>query len=73
MITTINNKHKKLNVPNLRFKEFQGEWRRSKFKKVITLQRGSSPRPIIKYITTSTDGVNWIKIGDMPHFGRIST
>ena len=23
---TINNEHKKLNVPNLRFKEFQGEW-----------------------------------------------
>ena len=73
MITTINNKHNKLNVPNLRFPEFEGEWRRSKFKKVITLQRGSSPRPIIKYITTSTDGVNWIKIGDMPHFGRIVT
>ena len=27
MITTINNKHNKLNVPNLRFKEFQGEWK----------------------------------------------
>ena len=26
MTTTINNKHNKLNVPNLRFKEFQGEW-----------------------------------------------
>ena len=26
MITTINNKHKKLNAPNLRFPEFQGEW-----------------------------------------------
>ena len=26
MITTINNKHKKLNVPNLRFPEFEGEW-----------------------------------------------
>ena len=26
MTTTINNEHKKLNVPNLRFKEFQGEW-----------------------------------------------
>lgn len=26
MITTINNKDKKLNVPNLRFPEFQGEW-----------------------------------------------
>ena len=37
------------------------------------MQRGSSPRPIIKYITTSDDGVNWIKIGDMPHFGRIVT
>ena len=37
------------------------------------MQRGSSPRPIIEYITTSNDGVNWIKIGDMPHFGRIVT
>ena len=26
MTTTINNKHKKLNVPNLRFPEFKGEW-----------------------------------------------
>ena len=26
MTTTLNNKHKKLNVPNLRFPEFQGEW-----------------------------------------------
>ena len=26
MTTTINNEHKKLNVPNLRFPEFQGEW-----------------------------------------------
>ena len=43
------------------------------FKNVITLQRGSSPRPIIEYVTTSDDGVNWIKIGDMPHFGRIVT
>ena len=73
MTTTINNKHKKLNVPNLRFPEFQGEWKRTIFKNVITLQRGSSPRPIIEYVTTSDDGVNWIKIGDMPHFGRIVT
>ena len=27
MTTTINNKNKKPNVPNLRFKEFQGEWK----------------------------------------------
>lgn len=68
-----NQGRKVLNVPNLRFKEFQGEWKRTIFKNVITLQRGSSPRPIIEYVTTSDDGVNWIKIGDMPHFGRIVT
>lgn len=26
--------------------------------------RGGSPRPIKKYITESSDGINWIKIGD---------
>lgn len=30
MITTINNKQNKLNVPNLRFPEFQGEWEKCK-------------------------------------------
>ena len=30
MTTTINNEHKKLNVPNLRFPEFQGEWEKQK-------------------------------------------
>ena len=36
MITTINNKHNKLNVPNLRFKEFQGEWEKTKFGDIAT-------------------------------------
>ena len=30
MTTTINNEHKKLNVPNLRFPEFEGEWEKCK-------------------------------------------
>ena len=30
MTTTINNEQKKLNVPNLRFPEFQGEWKKCK-------------------------------------------
>jgi len=30
MTTTKNNEHKKLNVPNLRFPEFQGEWEKQK-------------------------------------------
>ena len=32
---TINNEHKKLNVPNLRFKEFQGEWEKCKLEDVM--------------------------------------
>ena len=32
----INNEHKKLNVPNLRFPEFQGEWEKTKFGDIAT-------------------------------------
>ena len=34
MTTTINNEHKKLNVPNLRFPEFQGEWEEYKLEDI---------------------------------------
>ena len=40
------------------------DWEKGSFSKFIKLYRGSSPRPIIKYVTTAEDGVNWIKIGD---------
>ena len=43
MTMTINNEHKKLNVPNLRFPEFQGEWEMCKlgdYGKVVT---GNTP------------------------------
>ena len=40
MTTTINNKHKKLNVPNLRFPEFQGEWIGKTIGDIAPLQRG---------------------------------
>lgn len=36
MTITINNKNKKPNVPNLRFKEFQGEWEKTKFGDIAT-------------------------------------
>ena len=36
MTTTINNEHKKLNVPNLRFPKFQGEWKKTKFGDIAT-------------------------------------
>ena len=54
MTTTINNEHKKLNVPNstdkgnvirnvphLRFPEFEGEWEKCKFKDVCNISTGN--------------------------------
>ncbi|WP_246906096.1 restriction endonuclease subunit S [Gardnerella vaginalis] len=32
---------------------------------IATIARGASPRPIMKFITNSSQGVNWIKIGDV--------
>ena len=43
MTTTINNEHKKLNVPNLRFPEFQGEWEKSKLSDLCTFFSGGTP------------------------------
>ena len=40
MTTTKNNEHKKLNVPNLRFPEFQGEWITYKIKDVLSIGNG---------------------------------
>ena len=43
MTTTVNNEHKNIKVPNLRFKEFQGEWEKCKlgdYGKVVT---GNTP------------------------------
>ncbi|MBN1838733.1 MAG: restriction endonuclease subunit S, partial [Campylobacterales bacterium] len=37
-------------------------WR--KFGDILHVERGGSPRPIDDYITTASDGINWIKIGD---------
>lgn len=39
-------------------------WVEKKLGEVCKVERGSSPRPIKKYLTDSNDGVNWIKIGD---------
>ena len=45
MITTINNKHNKLNVPNLRFKEFQGEWKELGLSELLDFKNGLNPKP----------------------------
>uniref|UniRef100_UPI003FF07D05 restriction endonuclease subunit S n=1 Tax=Alloprevotella sp. TaxID=1872471 RepID=UPI003FF07D05 len=43
MTTTTNNEQKKLNVPNLRFKEFQGEWEKFKLSDLCTFFSGGTP------------------------------
>ena len=46
------------------------EWTEKPFNDFMKIERGASPRPIERYLTTSADGVNWIKIGDAPRFGK---
>ena len=45
MTTTINNEHKKLNVPNLRFPEFQGEWEELGLSELLDFKNGLNPKP----------------------------
>ena len=45
---TINNEHKKLNVPNLRFPEFQGEWEKCRLGDVCTFLSGGTPKIDVK-------------------------
>lgn len=35
------------------------------FGEMATIVRGASPRPIKNFVTTQSDGINWIKIGDV--------
>ena len=63
MITTINNKHKKLNVPNLRFPEFEGEWEESTIGEMFDLYSGNTPSRLNKEHFKGT--VNWISSGEL--------
>lgn len=40
------------------------EWIEKNLGEIFEIARGGSPRPISAYLTTSPDGINWIKIGD---------
>ena len=40
MTTTKNNEHKKLNVPNLRFPEFEGEWKKKRLEECVDFLDG---------------------------------
>lgn len=53
-----------------RLGEFADNWRKTYIGDFIKIKRGASPRPIESYLTSNTDGVNWIKIGDAPRYGK---
>lgn len=48
-------------------------WKEKSLGEACIVERGSSPRPIKKYITESEDGVNWIKIGDVAENAKFVT
>ena len=45
-------------------------WDIARLGSIIEIARGGSPRPIKDYLTNSSDGLNWIKIGDSDKGGK---
>ena len=60
-------------MPKLRFKGFTDDWEQRKFSNLVDIERGGSPRPIDKFITQNSNGLNWVKIGDAPAQGNYIT
>ena len=69
MITTINNEHEKnqgrkvLNVPNLRFPEFQGEWEVESIKDVADFMGGGTPSSSNESFWQGT--IPWVSSSDI--------
>ena len=61
MTTTINNEQNKLNVPNLRFPEFQGEWKEERMADIADLYKGTG----ISKDQLSDDGEPCILYGEL--------
>ena len=63
MTTTVNNEHKNIKVPNLRFKEFQGEWEESTIGEEFDLYSGNTPSRLNK--EHFNGAINWISSGEL--------
>ena len=48
-------------------------WEWVRMSHIAEIARGGSPRPIKDYLTTASDGINWIKIGDTEIGGKYIT
>jgi type I restriction enzyme, S subunit len=66
---------KKKLIPELRFPEFEkdGEWLEKELGQISEIVRGGSPRPIQDFLTTNSDGLNWLKIADVPSDSKYIT
>jgi len=62
-------------VPKLRFPEFRGAegWDATILGELSEVVRGGSPRPIDGFMTTSANGLNWLKIGDVDKEAKFVT
>ncbi len=45
-------------------------WQARQLGEICDIERGGSPRPIKNFITTESNGINWIKIGDATASGK---
>ena len=61
--------------PRLRFPEFRdaGDWDSTILGRLSDVVRGGSPRPIDGFITNASDGLNWLKIGDVDKDSKFVT
>ncbi len=59
----------------MRFPEFktEGEWEFNELGEISEIVRGGSPRPIQDFLTTSDNGLNWLKIADVPSDSKYIT
>ncbi len=48
-------------------------WQTKTLSEICEIERGGSPRPIDSYLTSSPDGINWIKIGDTKNVNKYIT
>ena len=71
MTTMIDNEQKTLNVPNLRFPEFEGEWEESTIGKQFELYSGNTPSRKNKEFFNGT--INWISSGELKEHYIYST
>lgn len=53
-----------------RFSGFTEKWKAVEIGNFCDIKRGGSPRPIRDYMTEESDGLNWLKIGDVPKGSR---